>query len=28
MCHWTDQKISIHAFHCMLGVTLLQQVRR
>jgi hypothetical protein len=28
MYHWTDQKISIHAFHCMLGVTLLRQVRR
>jgi len=27
MYHWTDQKIRIHAFYCMLGVSLLQQVR-
>ena len=26
--HWTDSKIKVHAFCCMLGVSLLQQVRR
>ena len=28
MYHWTDQKIRVHAFYCMLGISLLQQVRR
>ena len=28
MYHWTDQKIRIHAFYCMLGISLLQYVRR
>ena len=28
MHHWTDQKIRIHAFYCMLGISLLQYVRR
>ncbi len=28
MYHWTGQKIGIHAFYCMLGISLLQQVRR
>lgn len=28
MHHWTDSKIRIHAFYCMLGITLLQTVAR
>jgi hypothetical protein len=24
MHHWTDRKIRIHAFYCMLGISLLQ----
>jgi transposase len=28
MHHWTDRKIRIHAFYCMLGVSLLQYVHR
>jgi transposase len=28
MHHWTDQKIRIHAFYCMLGISLLQYVKR
>jgi transposase len=28
MYHWTDQKIRVHAFYCMLGISLLQSVRR
>lgn len=28
MHHWTDDKIRVHAFTCMLGVSLLQQVRQ
>jgi transposase len=27
MYQWTDQKIRIHAFYCMLGISLLQYVR-
>jgi transposase len=23
MCHWTDSKIRVHAFYCMLGISLL-----
>jgi hypothetical protein len=26
MHHWTDQKIRVHAFYCMLGISLLQYV--
>lgn len=26
--HWTDQKIRVHAFYCMLGISLLQVLRR
>jgi transposase len=26
--HWTDRKIRIHAFYCMLGISLLQVVHR
>src|SRR6266851_5718991 len=26
--HWTDRKIRIHAFYCMLGISLLQYVHR
>ena len=26
MYHWTDRKIRIHAFYCMLGISLLQYV--
>src|ERR1700681_5081855 len=26
--HWTDSKIRIHAFYCMLGITLLQTIAR
>jgi transposase len=28
MHHWTDQKIHVHAFYCMLGISLLQYVKR
>jgi len=28
MYHWPDQKIRVHAFYCMLGISLLQYVRR
>jgi transposase len=28
MYHWTDSKIRIHAFYCMLGISLLQYVHR
>ena len=28
MYHWTDQKIRVHAFYCMLGISLLQCLRR
>ena len=28
MHHWTDRKIRIHAFYCMLGISLLQCVHR
>jgi len=28
MYHWTDRKIRIHAFYCMLGISLLQFVHR
>ena len=28
MYHWTDRKIRIHAFYCMLGVSLLQYVHQ
>ena len=28
MYHWTDQKIRVHAFYCMLGISLLQYTRR
>jgi hypothetical protein len=28
MYHWTDQKIRVHAFYCMLGISLLQHVKR
>ena len=28
MYHWTDRKIRIHAFYCMLGISLLQYVHR
>jgi len=24
--HWTDQKIHVHAFYCMLGISLLQYI--
>ena len=27
MHHWTDSKIKVHAFYCMLAVSLLQPVR-
>ncbi len=26
--HWTDQKMRVHAFYCMLGISLLQYVKR
>ena len=26
MYHWTDQKICVHAFYCMLGISLLQYI--
>jgi transposase len=28
MHHWTDRKIRIHAFYCMLGISVLQYVHR
>lgn len=28
MYHWTDQKIRVHAFYCMLGISLLQYVKK
>jgi transposase len=28
MYHWTDSKIRIHAFYCMLGISLLQFLHR
>ena len=28
MYHWTDSKIRIHAFYCMLGISLLQSVHK
>jgi transposase len=28
MYHWTDRKIRIHAFYCMLGISLLQQLHK
>ena len=28
MYHWTDQKIRVHAFYCMLGISLLQYIHR
>jgi transposase len=28
MYHWTDQKIRVHAFYCMLGISLLQYVHK
>ena len=28
MLHWTDRKIRIHAFYCMLGISLLQHVHK
>jgi transposase len=28
MYHWTDRKIRIHAFYCMLGISLLQYVHQ
>ena len=28
MHHWTDRKIRIHAFYCMLGISLLHQVHK
>ena len=28
MFHWTDSKIRVHAFYCMLGVSLMQYLRR
>src|SRR5437660_4936862 len=28
MHHWTDRKIRVHAFYCMLGISLLQYVHR
>ena len=27
MFHWTDSKIRVHAFYCMLGISLLRYVR-
>jgi len=26
MYHWTDQKIRVHTFYCMLGISLLQYI--
>ena len=28
MYHWTDRKIRVHAFYCMLGISLLQYVHK
>ena len=28
MYHWTDRKIRIHAFYCMLGIPLLQHLHK
>ena len=28
MHHWTDRKIRIHAFYCMLGISLLQHLHQ
>jgi transposase len=28
MYHWTDSKIRVHAFYCMLGISLLQYIHR
>ncbi len=28
MYHWTDSKIRIHAFYCMLGISLLQSIHK
>ena len=28
MFHWTDSKIRVHAFYCMLGISLLQCVHK
>ena len=28
MYHWTDTKIHIHAFYCMLGISLLQYIHK
>ena len=28
MHHWTDSKIRVHAFYCMLGISLLQHIHR
>jgi len=28
MQHWTDRKIRVHAFYCMLGISLLQQIQQ
>ena len=28
MYYWTDSKIRVHAFHCMLGIALLQYIAR
>jgi transposase len=28
MYHWTDQKIRVHAFYCMLGISLLQFIHK
>jgi len=28
MYHWTDQKMRVHAFYCMLGISLLQYIRK
>src|ERR1700751_4967608 len=28
MYHWTDQKIRVHAFYCMLGISLLQYIHK
>jgi transposase len=28
MYHWTDSKIRVHAFYCMLGISLLQFIHK
>jgi transposase len=28
MYHWTDSKIRVHAFYCMLGISLLQYMHK